>query len=54
MIAAKNLFLTTKLKFLESAEQKYSNTYVRANEELKAKEMMGYGGENGSMWTNAA
>ena len=53
MLAMKNMFDDPTPKFLKEKEQKYNNTYRRYNKELKSLEMLGYGGENESMWTNA-
>ena len=51
MQKAIELLLSQKPKLL-SLEQKHNNTYERFNRAIGRKEMMGYGGENGSMWSN--
>ena len=53
MFAAMGFLLHSTPKFMDFVEQKFNNTYHRFNKELKVKEMLGYGGENESMWTGA-
>ena len=53
MQKAIELLLSQTPKLL-SLEQKYNNTYARFNHDIGKKEMLGYGGENGSMWSNDA
>ena len=57
MVASLDMIMPTVPKLLEKKglEFKYAgNTHVRRNQELKTKELMGYGGANNSMWTDNA
>ena len=54
MKLARTLLLGPIPILMKGVEQKWINTYLRYNSELLQKEMLGYAGENNSMWTNNA